>query len=189
MSYLYSSDLVRTGDGETAAGLHSLFRTAWEASPNSPVPIFGSGSNILPTMHCADFAAYVTAVCASPPAQQYLLAADNSRLTQHEIVTAVAAKMGNSNIKELELQDFMFQQAGPNIHCMRWFFVCKQSLCLLPSTRPRLQCSVICNTCASATQLVGTSFWLYLCTHPLLELCRIPAAYQAAQHFYNATTS
>lgn len=103
---------VCTGNGETAEGLHGLFRTAWEANADSPVPIYGSGSNILPTMHIADFAAYVTAVCANPPAQQYLLAADDSKLTQHDIVTAITAKMGDVPTKELSLQDFMFHKVG-----------------------------------------------------------------------------
>lgn len=104
--------LVCTGEGETADGLHSLFRTAWEAHADSPVPIFGSGSNILPTMHVADFAAYVAALCVSPPTQQYLLAADDSKLTQQEIVTAVAAKMGDSPVKELALQEYMLHKAS-----------------------------------------------------------------------------
>lgn len=104
--------VVYTGDGETAQGLHSLFRTAWDGQPDSPVPIFGKGSNRLPMMHIADFAAYVTAVCASPPAQQYLLAVDDSRLAQRDVVTAVAAHLGKCPVREQALHEFMFQQAS-----------------------------------------------------------------------------
>jgi adenylate kinase len=98
------------GNGETAEGLHSLFRTAWEAQPDAPVPIYGSGHNIIPTIHVADLAAYVAAVCIEPPAQQYLLAVDNAQLTQQDIVAAVAKRMGNTAVKELGLEELYFQQ-------------------------------------------------------------------------------
>lgn len=98
------------GDGESAEGLHSLFRTAWEAQPGSPVPLFGNGQNIIPTIHAADLAAYVAAVCIEPPAQQYLLAVDDAQLTQRDVVAAVAQKMGGTPVKELGLEELYFQQ-------------------------------------------------------------------------------
>ena len=103
-------DAQYAGNGETAEGLHSLFRTAWEAQPNAPVPIYGSGQNIIPTIHVADLAAYAAAVCIEPPAQQYLLAVDNSQLTQRDLVAAVANRMGNTAVKELGLEELYFQQ-------------------------------------------------------------------------------
>lgn len=98
------------GNGETAEGLHSLFRTAWEAQPDAPVPIYGSGHNVIPTIHVADLAAYVAAVCIEPPAQQYLLAVDNVQLTQRDIVAAVAKRMRNTAVQELGLEELYFQQ-------------------------------------------------------------------------------
>lgn len=98
------------GDGESAEGLHSLFRTAWEAQPGTPVPLFGSGQNIIPTIHVADLAAYVAAVCIEPPAQQYLLAVDDAQLTQRDVVAAVAQQMGGTPVKELGLEELYFQQ-------------------------------------------------------------------------------
>ncbi|DBA87705.1 hypothetical protein WJX77_003659 [Trebouxia sp. C0004] len=98
------------GNGETAEGLHSLFRKAWEAQPDAPIPIYGSGHNIIPTIHVADLAAYAAAVCIEPPAQQYLLAVDNVQLTQRDIVAAVADRLGNTAVKELGLEELYFQQ-------------------------------------------------------------------------------
>ncbi|KAL3158250.1 hypothetical protein ABBQ38_010502 [Trebouxia sp. C0009 RCD-2024] len=100
------------GNGETDDGLHSIFRTAWEAHPDKPVPLFGNGQNIIPTIHVADLAAYVAAVCMEPPEQQYLLAVDDAQLSQRELVSAIAAKMGNTPVTEQTVEDLYFQQAS-----------------------------------------------------------------------------
>lgn len=103
---------VHVGNGETDDGLHSIFRTAWEAHPDKPVPLFGNGQNIIPTIHVADLAAYVAAVCMEPPEQQYLLAVDDAQLSQRELVSAIAAKMGNTPVTEQTVEDLYFQQAS-----------------------------------------------------------------------------
>ena len=103
---------MHAGNGETDDGLHSIFRSAWEAHPDKPVPLSGSGQNIIPTIHVADLAAYVAAVCMEPPQQQYLLAVDNAQLSQREIVSSIAAKMGNTPVQEQSLEDLYFQQAS-----------------------------------------------------------------------------
>ena len=92
--------------------MHDIFRAAWEAHSNAPVPIFGPGQNVIPTIHVADLAAYVAAVCMEPPAQQYLLAVDNAQLTQRQIVTAIADKLGSTAIREHTLEELYFQQAN-----------------------------------------------------------------------------
>jgi len=99
------------------------------------VPIFGSGKNIIPTIHVADLAAYVAAVCIEPPAQQYLLAADNAQLTQRDIVAAVAQKMGDTPVKEQSLAELYFQQVMPmfigqcaSLHTMPSCLSCLQNL-------------------------------------------------------------
>lgn len=103
---------VRAGNGETDDGLHSIFRAAWEAHPDRPVALFGSGQNIIPAIHVTDLAAYVAAVCIEPPEQQYLLAVDDAQLSHRELVSAIAAKMGSTPVRENTLQDLYFQQAS-----------------------------------------------------------------------------
>lgn len=103
---------MHAGNGEIDDGLHGIFKSAWEAHPDIPIAIFGSGQNIIPTTHVADLAAYVAAVCIEPPAQQYLLAVDNAQLSQRDIVSAIAAKMGNTFVKEQTLEELYFQQAS-----------------------------------------------------------------------------
>ena len=103
---------MHAGDGETDDGLHGTFKSAWEAHPDAPVPIFGSGQNIIPTIHIADLAAYVAAVCIEPPAQQYLLAVDNAQLSQRDIVSAIAAKMSNTPVREQILEELYFLKAS-----------------------------------------------------------------------------
>lgn len=74
------------------------------------MPIFGNGRNNIPTVHVADLAAYVAAVCIEPPAQQYLLAVDNAQLSQREISAAIAGKMGDTPMREQTLGELYFQQ-------------------------------------------------------------------------------
>ena len=98
------------GNGEADEGLHAIFKAAWEAKSDTPVPLYGPGHNMIPTMHVADLAAYVAAVCLEPPAQQYLLAVDSLRLTQREIVTAIAQSFGDTPVKELSMEELYFQK-------------------------------------------------------------------------------
>ena len=98
------------GNGEADDGLHAIFKAAWKAKSDTPVPLYGPGHNTIPTMHVADLAAYVAAVCLEPPAQQYLLAVDSLRLTQREIVTAIAQRFGDTPVKELSMEELFFQK-------------------------------------------------------------------------------
>ena len=101
-----------------------------------PVPLYGPGHNILPTMHVADLAAYVAAVCLDPPMQQYLLAADSLRLTQREIVTAIAQRFGDTPVKELSMEELYFQQV---LYRVPGQFACahvKASRCDWPAAMP-----------------------------------------------------
>ena len=102
--------MVHAGNGETDTGLHTIFKAAWEADAAAPVPLYGAGQNIIPAMHVTDFAAYVAAVCQYPPPQQYLLAADDSCLTQREVITAIAQKLGDVPVKEHSLEELYFQE-------------------------------------------------------------------------------
>ena len=54
------------GRGESDHGFHSLFKAAWEAQP-AAVPVWGPGSNTLPTVHAEDLAAVVLALCEIKP--------------------------------------------------------------------------------------------------------------------------
>ena len=77
--------------------------------------IYGSGQNIIPTIHVADLAAYVAAVCIEPPRQQYLLAVDNALVSQYEIFAAIAEHMGHTPVKEQTLEELYFQQVSSSI--------------------------------------------------------------------------
>ena len=58
--------LARAGRGESDRGFHSLFKAAWEAQP-AAVPVWGPGSNTLPTVHAEGLAAMVLALCETKP--------------------------------------------------------------------------------------------------------------------------
>ena len=60
------------GRGESDHGFHSLFKAAWEAQP-AAVPVWGPGSNTLPTVHVEDLAAMVLALCEIKPKVMFLV--------------------------------------------------------------------------------------------------------------------
>lgn len=65
-----------------------------------PVPVYGSGSNRIPTTHVDDLAAYVAAVAwraVAEPAmlpERYLLACDDVAVTQRELATVISTELG-----------------------------------------------------------------------------------------------
>jgi adenylate kinase len=76
--------------GKAAEDLHHLFKTAWLVD-NAPLTVIGSGSNLVPTIHVTDLAQVVMSVMEAPPAdQQYVVAVDQGRLSQRELVQAVS---------------------------------------------------------------------------------------------------
>jgi adenylate kinase len=82
------------GQGEGDGELHPLFKAAWEG--DEPLPIFGDGTNRLPTLHVRDLAAFAESVVRQQPqGSRYLLAADDALVTQAELVSAVGSLLGN----------------------------------------------------------------------------------------------
>ncbi|KAK9812921.1 hypothetical protein WJX72_005801 [[Myrmecia] bisecta] len=100
------------GLGETAEGWHEQFQAAWQASPSTSLPVYGSGANIVPTIHVTDLAAYVVA-CAEcgRPDTPYLLAVDQKLHSLREIVAAISGKLGSGLVHEVP-QDELFVMKG-----------------------------------------------------------------------------
>lgn len=82
------------GDGERDHGFHDYFARAWSATESTALPIFGSGRNIIPTIHVRDLASYVANVLMHLPEQRYLFATDDSQCSQRELVRTISQHIG-----------------------------------------------------------------------------------------------
>ncbi|CAI8007084.1 Adenylate kinase 7 [Geodia barretti] len=86
-SYVVAAGLLY-GAGE---GLfHFLFKSAWHGDTPA-LPVFGDGTNVLPTIHIHDLASVVVNLADSRPSKpRYLIAVDDSKNTLREVVTAIS---------------------------------------------------------------------------------------------------
>ncbi|XP_032804471.1 adenylate kinase 7 [Petromyzon marinus] len=79
------------GMGESV--FHHFFKTAW-LGELSALPIYGPGSNIVPTIHVKDVAGVVQNILDRKPKVHYLLATDSSKHTLEELVKAISKHLG-----------------------------------------------------------------------------------------------
>lgn len=86
------------GSGESDSGFHDYFARSWHATEATALPIFGSGGNIIPTIHVKDLCAYIAHVVKHLPEQRYLFATDDSRCSQRELVRAISQYIGSGEV-------------------------------------------------------------------------------------------
>lgn len=106
---------VLYGNGESDSAFHEYFARAWHASESTALPIFGSGENIVPTIHVKDLCAYVAEVTKHPPEQRYLLATDDSRCSQKQLVWAISQYIGSGESIDGVDTSLYTQQVCPSI--------------------------------------------------------------------------
>ena len=71
-----------------------MLQAAWHG--NLPrLPIFGDGSNVVPTIHVLDLGAIVLNLTDSRPKTRYILAVDDSHCSLAELVRTVSKNLGN----------------------------------------------------------------------------------------------
>ncbi|XP_055011408.1 adenylate kinase 7 [Boleophthalmus pectinirostris] len=83
---------------------HYFFKTSWEGL-KAEVPVFGDGTNIVPTIHINDLASVIQNVIEHRPSPYYLLAVDYSSHTMEEIVQAISNALGPGSIKKIPLEE------------------------------------------------------------------------------------
>jgi adenylate kinase len=91
-TYLIFPGLIY-GAGEADRQLHGLFRQAWENE--IPLEVWGSGTNLLPTVCVHDLASWCVEVALQQPAQQVVLAVDGVGVRQLDLVSAVGQALGS----------------------------------------------------------------------------------------------
>ncbi|KAK2825840.1 hypothetical protein Q5P01_020054 [Channa striata] len=95
-TYLVASGL-QYGTGEQI--FHYFFKTSW-LGEEPEIPVFGDGSNVVPTIHIKDLASVIHNVIEHQPKPYYLLAVDNSNNTMEDIVKTIASALGPGKIQK-----------------------------------------------------------------------------------------
>uniref|UniRef100_A0A8B9RDE8 Nucleoside-diphosphate kinase n=1 Tax=Astyanax mexicanus TaxID=7994 RepID=A0A8B9RDE8_ASTMX len=88
---------------------HLFFKKAWLGEAGG-VPVFGDGSNIVPTVHVTDLARIVQNIIDRKPNPQYFLAVDDSKHTMEEIVRAIANNLGSGKTQTVPKDDLYLTQ-------------------------------------------------------------------------------
>ncbi|XP_056620629.1 adenylate kinase 7a isoform X1 [Triplophysa dalaica] len=83
---------LQYGMGENV--FHFFFKAAW-LGQRSSVPIFGAGTNVIPTIHINDLSRVVQNIIDHRPKTHYFIAVDESKNTFEDIVKAIASALGS----------------------------------------------------------------------------------------------
>uniref|UniRef100_A0A8C8HY24 Uncharacterized protein n=1 Tax=Oncorhynchus tshawytscha TaxID=74940 RepID=A0A8C8HY24_ONCTS len=83
---------------------HFFFKTSW-LGDLPKVPIFGEGTNVIPTIHINDLAGVIQNVIDHKPKPHYLVAVDDSKITIDDIVKTIADVVGPGKTKRVPKED------------------------------------------------------------------------------------
>ncbi|XP_061172744.1 adenylate kinase 7-like [Saccostrea echinata] len=87
---------------------HYLFKSAWHNAPY--LQCFGSGQNVVPTIHIKDLAAVIQNIADSRPKVRYLIAKDDTQTTLEEIVKAISEKLGKGKVKNITKEEALLSK-------------------------------------------------------------------------------
>jgi len=93
---------VTYGMGENC--FHYFFKQAWLGTLPA-LPCFGTGKNVIPTIHITDLARVIQNVMDSKPATRYLIATDDSQVTLKEIVKTISKRLGTGKVEKMNAED------------------------------------------------------------------------------------
>ncbi|XP_061741649.1 adenylate kinase 7-like isoform X2 [Nerophis ophidion] len=74
------------------------------------IPVFGDGTNIVPTIHINDLASVIQKIIEVQPKPYYLLAVDCSNNTMEDIVKAIAVALGPGTIQKKPFEEAFLEQ-------------------------------------------------------------------------------
>uniref|UniRef100_A0A8C1FWX7 Adenylate kinase 7b n=1 Tax=Cyprinus carpio TaxID=7962 RepID=A0A8C1FWX7_CYPCA len=100
-TYVVASGL-QYGMGEHI--FHLFFKMSWLGEV-SQVPIFGDGSNIIPTIHINDLAGIIQNIIDHKPKSQYFVAVDDSKNTMEDIIKAVTLVLGPGKTQNVSKEE------------------------------------------------------------------------------------
>ncbi|KAJ3391899.1 Adenylate kinase 7 [Lobulomyces angularis] len=95
-TYVVASGLIyHSGDSI----FHYLLKSAWHNQDS--LVCYGDGNNILPTIHVDDLVNILFELSETQPENRYLLAVDDSKLTQYEITKAISEALGTGKVTKV----------------------------------------------------------------------------------------
>nr|XP_055029242.1 adenylate kinase 7 [Misgurnus anguillicaudatus] len=96
-TYVVASGL-QYGMGEHI--FHLFFKMSWLGEVPK-VPIFGDGSNIIPTIHINDLAGIIQNVIDHKPVSHYIVAVDDSKHSMGDIIKAISSALGTGKTQKV----------------------------------------------------------------------------------------
>ncbi|XP_037100996.1 adenylate kinase 7a [Syngnathus acus] len=99
---------IQYGKGENL--FHYFFKVSW-LSEFSEVPIFGEGTNFIPTIHVLDLAKVIQSLIEVKPKSRYILAIDDSKTKLRDIVQAVSKVLGTGKLCQLQEKEAISTKA------------------------------------------------------------------------------
>uniref|UniRef100_A0A669C560 Adenylate kinase 7a n=1 Tax=Oreochromis niloticus TaxID=8128 RepID=A0A669C560_ORENI len=105
--YVVASGL-QYGKGEDL--FHYFFKVSW-LMEFPKVPIFGQGTNYIPTIHVSDLGGVIQNIIQLKPRPKYIVAIDNSRNTLEDIVQMISHVLGPEEIQKLPPQEAIAMKA------------------------------------------------------------------------------
>lgn len=105
-TYVVASGLSY-GMGENI--FHFLFKTAWLGEAPA-LQCFGTGTNIVPTIHIRDLACVLQNICDGRPKTRYLVAVDDSQNSLEEIVRCISYYLGTGKIRKIAKEDYDYMR-------------------------------------------------------------------------------
>ncbi|KAL5968981.1 Adenylate kinase 7, partial [Taenia solium] len=91
-----------------------FFLKAWMNSRE--LEVYGTGENIIPTIHIKDLSKIVQAVFEESPRSRYIVARDRSESTLGEIITAISNVFGTGEIRHLSDNELIRITQTPRVH-------------------------------------------------------------------------
>ncbi|XP_030577485.1 adenylate kinase 7-like isoform X2 [Archocentrus centrarchus] len=107
VGYVVASGL-QYGKGEDL--FHYFFKVSW-LMQFPKVPIFGQGTNYIPTIHVSDLGGVIQNIIEFKPRPKYIVAVDNSKSTLEDIVKMISHVLGPEKIQKLPLQEAITMKA------------------------------------------------------------------------------
>ncbi|CAB1342642.1 unnamed protein product [Coregonus sp. 'balchen'] len=102
---------VQYGMGENL--LHYFFKASW-LGEIARVPVFGPGTNVIPTIHVNDLAGVIQNVIDHKPNIHYFIAVDDSNNTFEDIVKIISFVLGPGKIKKVPKEEAYLTNALTN---------------------------------------------------------------------------
>ncbi|KAK6294931.1 hypothetical protein J4Q44_G00341570 [Coregonus suidteri] len=93
--------------------LHYFFKASW-LGEIARVPVFGPGTNVIPTIHVNDLAGVIQNVIDHKPKIHYFIAVDDSNNTFEDIVKIISFVLGPGKIKKVPKEEAYLTNALTN---------------------------------------------------------------------------